>query len=130
MLSKFGAKSLEWTTRPWNPAASAAEGDKALGTLGEWQPCRDAHFRRYLNVFKLSTNAGAQDNPGVFKNCYGSLVLVLDVHVPGTARRPPYVEDLDLKFDFVFQKRFRKCFHIITYIFSGQSTASIRGVFR
>ena len=45
MLSKFGAKSLEWTMRPWNPAASAAEGDNALGTLGELQPYRYAYFR-------------------------------------------------------------------------------------
>ena len=51
-------------------------------------------------------------------------MLVLDVHVPGTARRPTYVEDLDLEFDFVFQKRFGKCFHIIAHILSGYSTTS------
>lgn len=119
MLSKFGAKSLEWTTRPWNPAASAADGDKALGTLGELQPCTHAYFKSRSNIFKLSTDAGAQNNPGVFEDCYGPLVLVLDVHVPGTIRRPPYVDDLDFEFDFVFQKSFRKSFHIMTHILSG-----------
>ena len=113
MSSKFGAKSFEWTTRPRNPAASAAEGDKALGKLGIWQPCRYAYFKSCLNIFKLSTNTGAQDDPGVFKNCYSSVMLVPDLHVPGTAGRPPYIEDLDLEFNFVFQKRVGKLFHII-----------------
>ncbi len=113
MLSKFDAKFFEWTTRPWNPAASAVDANKALGTLGRWQPCKYAYFRSCSNIVKPSTDAGAQDKSGVFKDCDGSLALVLDIHVPGAARRPPYVEDLNLKFDFIFQKHFRKRFHVI-----------------